>query len=54
MEMLTMPAYQKKTKALKLEPKKLKSKGARVLKDQGVRKLKSKGVKQITKGLKRK
>ena len=41
-----MPAYQKKSKALKLEPKKLKSKG--------VRKLKSKGVKQITKGVKRK
>ena len=41
-----MPAYQKKSKALKLAPKKLKSKG--------VRKLKSKGVKQITKGVKRK
>ena len=41
-----MPAYQKKTKAIKLEPKKLQLKG--------VRKLKSKGVKQITKGVKRK
>jgi len=48
-----MPAYQKKTKALKLEPKKLKSKGVRKLKSKGTA-LKSKGIKEITKGLKRK
>ena len=49
-----MAAYQNRTKGLKSEPKKLKSKGANVLKDQGVRKLKSKGVKKIIKALKKK